>query len=508
MHQAHDIAIPSREEISEVLKLIVAEADSYFNHLDNLPVRSKEVHRLLAKFNTPLPDEGSGALKALKEMIQKGLNGVVNSAGPRFFHFITGGSTPAALGADWLTTVLDQMAYAWIASPLATKLELISLAWLKELFGLPSNWGGIITTGTTMANFVSLAVARQWWGEKHGIDIAEQGFEGLPKVQVFSSGIIHPSNVKALGMIGVGRSSVRKFIQDSTGSLDIQALEHDLKNIGGSPSIIIATAGEPNTGAFDPIGQLVELAENYNAWLHVDGAFGLFAKLSQNAKDLIAGVERAHSVTVDGHKWLNVPYDCGFAFLSDLSLWGKVFTHSAEYLPSQTDKEPVLGALGPEMSRRARALPVWATLRAYGRKGITEMIEGHMEMAKYLAKLVDDAPDLERLADVPLNIVCFRYNPGELNEDKLNSINQAIGEAIIEDGRIYMGTTKYGNKVAFRPAIVNWRTRHEDVKLIVDIVLEISKTLTEKKAEPLCSRDGEDHAAPDTGRSAWVNCTC
>lgn len=478
MSQVYDIAIPSRKEMSEVLKLIAAEADSYLKSLDKLPVRAQEVHKLLAEFDSPLPDEGSGAIQALDELIRKGLDGAVNSAGPRFFHFVTGGSTPAALGADWLTTILDQMAYAWVASPLATKLELISLSWLKDLFGLPTNWGGIITTGTTMANFVSLAAARQWWGEKHGIDVAEQGLMSLPKVPVFSSGIIHPSTVKALGMIGVGRSSVRKFIQDSTGSLDIQALEHALKDLDGLPSIIIATAGEPNAGAFDPIEQLVELAQNYNTWLHVDGAFGLFARLSSNVAGLIAGVEYAHSVSVDGHKWLNVPYDCGFAFLSNAFLLGHVFTHSAEYLPSPTDREPVIGALGPEMSRRARALPVWATLRAYGRKGITEMIERHLDLAKYLAKLVDDAPDFERLADVPLNVVCFRYNPGELNEDQLNKINQAIGEAIIEDGRIYMGTTKYCDKVAFRPAIVNWRTRHEDVKLIIDIVREISKTFT------------------------------
>lgn len=401
MPQVYNIPMPSHKEISEVIKLIAAEAESYLNSLEKLPVRAQKVHKLLCEFDSPLPDEGSGAIRALKELVQKGLKGAVNSAGPRFFHFITGGSTPAALGADWLTTTLDQMAYAWIASPLATKLEIISLSWLKGLFGLPKNWGGIITTGTTMANFVSLAAARQWWGEKHGIDVAEYGLMGLPKIPVFSSGIIHPSTVKALGMIGVGRSSVRKFVQDPTGSLDIRELEYALKDLNGSPSIIIATAGEPNTGAFDPIEQLVELARIYNAWLHVDGAFGLFAKLSSNSEKYVSGVENAHSVTVDGHKWLNVPYDCGFAFISETSLLGQVFTHSAEYLPSPTDREPVLGALGPEMSRRARALPVWANLRAYGRKGITEMIERHLELAKYLAKLVDDAPNLERLADVP-----------------------------------------------------------------------------------------------------------
>lgn len=379
MPQDFNISMPSHKEISEVIKLIAAEAESYLNSLYELPVRAQKVDKLLCEFDSSLPDEGAGAIRALKELVQKGLKGAVNSAGSRFFHFITGGSTPAALGADWLTTTLDQMAYAWIASPLATKLEIISLSWLKDLFGLPMNFGGIITTGTTMANFVCLAAARQWWGETHGIDVAEYGLMGLPKIPVFSSGIIHPSTVKALGMIGVGRSSVRKFIQDPTGSLDIRGLEYALKDLNGSPSIIIATAGEPNAGAFDPIEQLVELARSYNAWLHVDGAFGLFAKLSSNSEKYVRGVERAHSVTVDGHKWLNVPYDCGFAFLSEASLLGQVFTHSAEYLPSPTDREPVLGALGPEMSRRARALPVWANLRAYGRKGITEMIERHLE---------------------------------------------------------------------------------------------------------------------------------
>ena len=473
MTKSSGIPIPSREEFDGVIKLLSNEAASYIRSLDERPVRSQGVHKLLAHFDAPLPSVGSGAIQALEELIRKGVDGAITSAGPRCFHFITGGTTPAALGADWLTTTLDQMAYAWVASPIAAKLEIVSLAWLKDLFDLPSDWGGIMTTGATMANFVCLAAARQWWGQKHGIDIAEQGFAGLPKVPVLSSGYIHASTVKALGMLGMGRSSLRKFIQDSTGSLDRQAMERALKDLEGSPSIIVATAGEPNAGAFDPIEELVKLAEQYNAWLHVDGAFGLFARLSSQSGNLTEGVDRAHSVTVDGHKWLNVPYDCGFAFVNNASLLVRVFTHSAEYLPDPTDLEPVMGALGPEMSRRARSLTVWASLRAYGQRGITEMIERHMGLAKCLAQLVDDAPDLERLADVPLNVVCFRYNPGELIEQRLNEINQAIGKAIIEDGRVYIGTTTYQNKVALRPAIVNWRTREEDIELIVDIVQEL-----------------------------------
>ncbi len=470
-------SVPNREEFNAVIRLIAQEASDYINNIDDRPTRSGRMDESLRVFDTSLPKIGEGALSALNQLIHHGLESSVATTGPRSFHFVIGGTTPAALGADWLTSTLDQMAYAWVSSPLASKLELISLQWLQKLLGIPDEWQGVMTTGSTMGNFACLASARQWAGEQHGIDIAEQGLAGLESIPVFSSGLIHASDVKALGMLGLGRASVVKHSAGETGEFDIAALEESLKRLNGAPSIIIAVAGEPNAGRFDPIATLAELAEQYNSWLHVDGAFGLFAAVSSDTEYLVNGIDQAHSVTIDGHKWLNVPYDSGFAFVRDGSLLGKSFTHSAEYLPDPNADEPFFGALGPEMSRRARSLCVWANLKAYGRRGIQKMIENNVSVARYLSDLVQEDPDLELLAEVVLNVVCFRYNPGNLSEEVLNELNQTLGEAIIEDGRAFVGTTTYAGKVAMRPAIANWRTRKSDVELLVDVVRELGATI-------------------------------
>jgi glutamate/tyrosine decarboxylase-like PLP-dependent enzyme len=376
-----------------------------------------------------------------------------------------GGGTPAALAADWLASALDQIAFNWISSPFAMQLEQVSVGWLKELFGLPAAWSGVLTTGATTANLTGLAAARRWWGLQHGVDVEEDGLSGLPPVPVFATDDVHASAVKALTMLGIGRRR-------------IQTLEEGaLRSLGGSPAVLIGTAGEVNAGGFDPIAAMADLAEEHGAWLHVDGAFGLFAAVSPETRELVSGVERAHSVAVDGHKWLNVPYDCGAAFVHDAELHHGAFTSSAAYLGREELDRPVFGNLAPEMSRRARSLAVWATLSAYGRSGYRSMVERHLQLARRLAEQVDAEPELERLADVPLNVVCFRYRPSGVAEDELDELNRRLGQAVLDDGRVYFGTTVYGGKVAFRPAIVNWRTRPEDVDLIVPITLELGASL-------------------------------
>jgi glutamate/tyrosine decarboxylase-like PLP-dependent enzyme len=211
----------------------------------------------------------------------------------------------------------------------------------------------------------------------------------------------------------------------------------------------------------------------HGAWLHVDGAFGLFARLSPQSRQLAAGVERADSVIADGHKWLNVPYDCGFAFVRDAGRLPRSFNVGAPYLPTPDDPRPNPGFLTPENSRRARALPVWATLRAYGRSGHREMVERHLELARHLGRRVDEIPQLERLAEVQLNIVCFRARPEGVEEEQLDELNRQLGEDLLGDGRVFAGTTTYGGRVAFRPAIVNWRTQEKDVDALVDVLLEL-----------------------------------
>jgi glutamate/tyrosine decarboxylase-like PLP-dependent enzyme len=243
---------------------------------------------------------------------------------------------------------------------------------------------------------------------------------------------------------------------------------------------VIGNAGEVNAGDFDPIGALADLAEEHSAWLHVDGAFGLFARVTPRAAALAEGVERAQSVIADGHKWLNVPYDCGFAFVRDPGLLGQVFSLSAAYLPDPADPRPNFGNLGPEASRRARSLTVWATLRAYGRAGYRALVERHLDLAQRLARRVDEAPDLELLADVSLNIVCFRFRPSGVPDADLDDLNARLGEDVLADGRVYVGTTRYEGRIAFRPAIVNWRTRAEDVDLLVDVIRELGAGLVTK----------------------------
>ena len=471
-------------ESQDALRLIAAVAERYLTALDGEPARRATAGEAAARFGGPLPETGSGALEALTALTRDGLDGAIRAAGPRFFHFVQGGATPAALGADWLTSVLDQNAIGWVGSPLATQLEVVALDWLKSLFRLPAGWGGVLTTGATMANLTALAAARHWWAARHGVDVEAQGLTGLPPVPVLSGGYIHPSALKALAMLGIGRERVRTCSRDTAGRLDVPALRTALEGLSGAPAILIASAGEVNTGDFDPIADMADLAGRYGAWLHVDGAFGLFARVSPRTAHLAAGAERADSVIADGHKWLNVPYDCGFAFVRDPALLGAAFASGAAYLPRADDPHPSFMHLGPEMSRRARALTVWATLRAYGRDGYRALVERHLDLARRLAARVDAAPDLERLADVPLNIVCFRFRPPGIPEGDLDALNRQLGQAVLEDGRVYAGTTSYAGRVALRPAIVNWRSTADDVDLLVDVVRELGARLAAARSAP------------------------
>lgn len=472
-----EASLPRLDEVPEVLQAVLREAVKYTETLEDQGVRGPRADEAALGFGGSLPEEGAGGLAAVEELVRDGLDAAIQSSGPRFFHFVIGGSTPAALAADWITSLLDQNNGAWAASPLAAHLETVSILWLKQLFGLPESWGGVLTTGATMANFAALACARRWWALQHSRDIDAEGFAGLPPVPVLSSGYIHPSATKALAMLGIGRSTVRIFARDAVGRLDLEALEAVLADLGGAPAIVVANAGEVNAGDFDPIVEMADLAHRYGAWLHVDGAFGLFAAVSSRTRYLTEGIERAHSVIADGHKWLNVPYDCGFAFVRDPSLLPPVFAVAASYLPKVDDPHPNYMNLGPESSRRARSLAVWATLRAYGRSGHRAIVERHLDLAQRIAARVDEASDLERLAEVPLNIVCFRFTRPGLSEDELNELNRHLGEQVLSDGRVYVGTTVYEGRVAFRPAIVNWLTAERDVDLLVDVIREVGSKL-------------------------------
>jgi glutamate/tyrosine decarboxylase-like PLP-dependent enzyme len=471
-----------RDELERALALAAREARAYLAGLDDDHVQPPGSRDLLDGLGGDLPQRGEGALAALTELGQVGREAATRSGGPRFFHFVIGGATPAALAADWLASALDQNVAAWIASPLGTRLELVAIDWLRQLFGLPDDFGGVLVTGGTMANFVCLAAARDWCAERAGASAADAGLAAAPQIPVLTSGYVHASALKSLALLGVGRANVRRLTRDARGRLDLAALRAELERLERRPAIVIANAGEVNAGDFDPIEEMADLAERHGAWLHVDGAFGLFARLSPRSAALAAGTERASSVASDGHKWLNVPHDCGFAFVRS-ERWNRdSFAESAAYLPPPDDPRPVLAFHAPEGSRRARAFAVWATLRAYGAEGYRAMVERHLDVAAHLAERVDAERDFERLADVPLNIVCFRWRPAGVAEERLDELNRRLGESLLEDGRVFAGTTLFEGKVAFRPAIVNWQTREADVELLVDVLVELGERLLE--AEP------------------------
>jgi glutamate/tyrosine decarboxylase-like PLP-dependent enzyme len=465
------VADPLREtgELDAALEFAALEARRYLQTLRGDPVVPPGAEAAIERWTDPMPEDGDGALTALGELARRARDAATRSSGPRFFHFVMGGGTPAAVGADWLTSAYDQVAYAWASSPFAARLEQVAIDWLRQLFELPEEFGGVLTTGATMANFVALAAARNWWAERLGVDVDEDGLGSLPAPLIVSSGYLHPSATQAIGMLGLGRSNIRRLARDDVGRVDLAAVERELAQ-QERPAILIANAGEVNAGDFDPVADLADLAERHQAWLHVDGAFGLFARLAPATRHLTDGIERAHSVTCDGHKWLNVPYDCGVAFVREAQRLPRALNVGASYLPSAEDPHPNFGFMSPENSRRARALTVWATLRAYGRSGYRQMIERHLGLASRLAEQVDSAPELERLADVPLNIVCFRARPTGVGEERLNELNQRLGDRIRADGRVYVGTTTYAGKVALRPAIVNWQTTEHDIDQLLDVV--------------------------------------
>jgi glutamate/tyrosine decarboxylase-like PLP-dependent enzyme len=416
-----------------------------------------------------------GARAALEQLLDLQARAGANTQGPRCYSFVIGGNTPAAHGADLVASAFDVVTYTWIVSPVGVRMELQALEWLKELLGIPAGMSGVMVTGATQANFVGLASARQWWGEQLGFDVAEEGLAGKPQMPVLTSGFVHAATRKVLALQGIGRGNIQAFSADATGRLDLDAYRTALESLDGAPAVVVINAGEVNAGHFDPVEQMVDLARQHNTWVHIDGAFGLFAAVSPRTEHLVRGRDRADSITVDGHKWLNVPYDSGYAFVRDHGLMARAFRYSADYLPAEDDPRPTLGAIGPESSRRGRSFAVWATLKAYGRDGHRRVVEHCLDVTEHFVKQVIAYPELELMAEAPLNIVAFRYNPGGLGDEALDQLNAELGEVVNRDGRFMLGTSKLGPRTIFRPAFSNWRTRFEDVEALAEVIVELGR---------------------------------
>ena len=335
-------------ETLAALRLVVEAAGPYLEELPERLVYDRAAEPLLGELGGPLPDQGLGTGAAVERLVRIGTATATASAGPRFFHFVIGGSTPAALAADWVVSLLDQNAFVRASSRLADAVETVTLDWLRQLAGLPPGWGGALTASATFANLTGLALATHWWAERHGVDATSSGLAGLPRMPVLSGGYVHPSARKALQMLGHGKDTVEVFVRDEIGRIDLAAVRRRLGELDGAPAVLIATAGEPNAGDFDPLADLADLAEEFGAWLHVDAAFGLFAALSPRTAHLTAGIERADSIAADAHKWLNVPYESGFALVREPARLGPAFGMPGAALPPGSGRPSWrLWAVGP-----------------------------------------------------------------------------------------------------------------------------------------------------------------
>jgi len=441
------------KNLSKVLSQTQQLAEEYFEKQEELaPCRFVKNIEMQS-----LSEKGIGAEKTLEFFKENYSHLITNSAGPRYFGFITGGSTPAAIAGDWLVSTYDQNNCGSNDS-IAPQLERQTLNFLRQIFGLDENHFGSFTTGATISNFVGLSMARQWAGEKLGFDFSETGLTDLSKIKIASS-TAHSSIFKSLSMLGLGRKSLTKIpTLPNREAIDLNALENFLQENPDNPVILIANAGTVNTVDFDDIHAISQLKSKYNFWLHVDAAFGGFAALSEKFKHLLKGINDADSICVDAHKWLNVPYDAAMQFTRHKDLQLKVFQNSAAYLgdPSQS---PDFFHYTPENSRRWRSLPAWFTLMAYGKEGHREIVERNCECASLLGEKIKGSSSFKLLAPVRMNIVCFTINDDQLSFETVRSFLNAVRD----DGRAFFTPTVYQGVPAIRAAFSNWLTEKKDV---------------------------------------------
>ncbi|HUQ51725.1 MAG TPA: pyridoxal-dependent decarboxylase [Gammaproteobacteria bacterium] len=415
-----------------------------------------EAVRGLSALDVPLQAEPRDAQRVLAELDELVSPATMAMAGPRFFGFVIGGSLPAALAANWLAGAWDQNAGLYSVTPGVAHVEQVVLRWLNDLFGLPAGTTGALVTGATMANFSSLAAARHAVLQRAGWNVEADGLFGAPPVTVIVGEEVHITVLKALGMLGLGRNRVVRVPADSQGRMRAS----ELPRISG-PTIVCVQAGNVNSGAFDPVAQVCDGVHEGGAWVHVDGAFGLWAKASPRYAHLVHGIERADSWSTDAHKWLNVPYDCGIALVRDPDALAAAMTIQAAYIPhGDAQRNPF--DYTPEFSRRARGVDVWAALRSLGRRGLAAMIERDCAAAQRFAERLA-AAGCEILNDVVLNQVLVSF--GEPDE------TQRVIAAVQADGTCWVGGTVWQGRTAMRISVCSWATTEADVDASVAAML-------------------------------------
>jgi glutamate/tyrosine decarboxylase-like PLP-dependent enzyme len=417
---------------------------------DRRVVASLGYEDVLSALDGPLPTSGDDAEDVLEAIA--GLEpGMMATAGPRYFGFVTGGALPVAVAADWLVSTWDGPHFGRVVSPAGAAVEDVAAHWLLDALGLPAEARVGFVTGATMANLVGLAAARHRVLASEGWDVEEQGLAGAPAVRVIVGDEVHVSLLKALRILGFGSARVLRVPADDNGAMQAGRLTAALRE-GTGPVIVCAQAGNVNTGACDAMLPIVAAAREAGAWVHIDGAFGMWAAASPRLRALVAGADGADSWAVDGHKWLNVPYDCGLAIVADREAHSVAMSAAADYLVGADDGM----TRTPEMSRRGRAIPVYAALRHLGRGGIAAMVERNCDHAARLAAAMERLEGAEVLNDVVLNQVLLRF-------DGSDEVTSAVIDGVVGSGEAWLGGTVWHGMGAARVSFSNWSTTEEDV---------------------------------------------
>jgi len=446
----------------------LAHARSWLETLGERPVRpSVSVEALREAFAGELPEEGEDPARVMDLLAQAGEPGLMATAGPRFFGFVIGGSQPVALAADWLASAWDQNCGLYVTSPTVAVLEETAGTWLNGLFGLPPEAGVGFVTGGQMANFTGLACGRYALLARRGWDVSEAGLFGAPEIHVVVGEEVHVTVLRSLRFLGLGQARVKRVAADAQGRMEPGALASVLAGCDG-PVLVCLQAGNVNTGAVDPMEPLTALARAHGAWVHVDGAFGLWGAASPATRALLRGVERADSWAVDAHKWLNVPYDSGVAIVRDVDLMRRAMGSSASYLVRSSGLRDGVD-FGPEFSRRGRGVPVYAALRALGKRGVEALVDRCCAMARRLAAGLGRAPGVHVLNEVVLNQVLVRFEPPGGGD--VDAFTREVIGRVQADGTCWLGGSRWKGLEVMRISVSGWNTSEADVDRSVAAIL-------------------------------------
>jgi len=454
----------------ELLHRAASHAVAYLDDIRNRHVAATLTgDELRTMLGVPLAEEGSDPAAVIDALASAGRDGTVATQGPRYFGFVIGGSVPAATAADWLISAWDQNACVFVMSPIAAVVEQIVAGWVTSLVGLPPSWSAGFVTGCQMANFTSLIAARHHVLREAGWDVERDGLFGAPPIDVIVSDESHFTIFTALRMLGLGAERVRRVRTDSQGRMRPEHASQLLRD-GSGPCIICAQAGNVNTGAFDPLAEIGPLARQRGAWLHVDGAFGLWAAVSPALQPLVDGLTYADSIATDAHKWLNVPYDSGIAMTAHPESHRRALLLAAHYIvETRSERDP--HEFTPEESRRARAIPIYAALRTLGRSGLRAIVERCCAHARRIAGRLAAHPRVHILNDVVLNQVLVQFVPSSGDPSQADRFTQQVIARVQADGTCWAGGTSWQGRSAMRISFSNWSTTDEDVDRSAEAIL-------------------------------------